>query len=769
VPNKNMRKRDHSFNSQEGAMKALAYLVGLAATVVVLLVYFSPRAAAQPEQTFQCIIEEESPTAIQIGGKYIPARDTFHVLVVFAEFPDDVFDTTNVNWPKYPLAGIYPGPAYLNTFIDSLMSQNSQSGNMSHYFRDMSMGAFKVTGKAYHVVTPQTRQWYYSNGNSGHGRVNRDVLLKLDSTISFSPFEKWIRGTNYIHTPGQDNIVDMIFMLYRSATEDGLLINPPFDFAGGQADLGFVGDIWVDNNSRRIQTGTVQSGFTAVVAHNADGRTLNLPPYRVSIHEMAHFFFPASNNWHNGGGFWAMLNDWAFRHNDMRQSVANSFERERVGWIYPDSVGPGPGQYLNLTLTDYATTGSALKIKVPSSNPNEYFRVEYHLRVSEFDVPEMHDPTAKGLYIIHQADTTAPFDQIRLLPADGRWTWVSDEVVYPSYYPSGLAVYRKSGVDRVDGYDDSRLVPFTWIGPPPSPNVPNPSWIHFHRDRQTNQLIEQTIFRGDGGDAWSLANNNVFTPWSNPNSQNQAKQKTWVAVEIANEIAGCGTIVLNVYIDSAACASLPPSKPQDAKFGYHSIGGGNSYPKLTWTANIEPDVNPSGYYRIERRLRELGSNWTPWTEIASVSGSTTQFIDNGITIGPTRGSDSLQYRMRAQDTQLKLSNYAEVPAVRCDLTINPPSKPFAGDILPTRFELEQNYPNPFNPTTTLDYAIPEDAHVSLRLFDLLGREVLTLVNEAQKAGRYSVPLDASQLASGVYIYRIQAAGFVNVKRMMLLK
>lgn len=466
-------------------MKALAYLAALVATVVVLLACFNSHAAAQPEQTFQCVLDEESPAAIQPGGRYIPARDTFHVVVVFAEFPDDVFDTTNVNWPKYPLAGVYPGPAYLNTFIDSLVSQNSQNGNMSHYFREMSMGTFKLTGKAYHVVTPQTRQWYRSNGNLGHGRVNKDVLLKLDSTISFAPFDKWIRGTNYTHTKGQDGIVDMIFMLYRSAVEDQVI--PGFRFAVGQADLGFIGDIWVDNNARRIQTNSLQSGTTSVVAHEADGTTLDLPPYRVQIHELAHFFF-GGNEWHNGGGFWASLGSFGSRTNAQRQGCTNSMERELLGWIAPDSIYQNT---LNVTLTDYVATGRAVKIKVPGGNPNEYFRLEYHLRLSQFDTPEEHDANAKGLYIIHQFGADPNHDRnVRLLPADGRWAWVSNELVYPSYYPSGLAVYRKSGIDRVNGFDDSRLVPFTWVGPPPTPNVPNPSWVHFHRNRQTNQLIE---------------------------------------------------------------------------------------------------------------------------------------------------------------------------------------------------------------------------------------------------------------------------------------
>jgi hypothetical protein len=89
--------------------------------------------------------------------------------------------------------------------------------------------------------------------------------------------------------------------------------------------------------------------------------------------------------------------------------------------------------------------------------------------------------------------------------------------------------------------------------------------------------------------------------------------------------------------------------------------------------------------------------------------------------------------------------------------------------VPTEYELTQNYPNPFNPTTTINYQVPADGFVTLKVFDLLGREVVTLVNEQQKADYYKVGLDASRLASGVYFYRLQGGEFTAVKRLMVLK
>ena len=79
--------------------------------------------------------------------------------------------------------------------------------------------------------------------------------------------------------------------------------------------------------------------------------------------------------------------------------------------------------------------------------------------------------------------------------------------------------------------------------------------------------------------------------------------------------------------------------------------------------------------------------------------------------------------------------------------------------LPLEYALEQNYPNPFNPSTTISYTIPEDAFVKLAVYNMLGEEVTTIVNSTQKAGKYDVNFNASQLSSGVYVYRIETANF----------
>ncbi|MCL5030909.1 MAG: T9SS type A sorting domain-containing protein [Bacteroidetes bacterium] len=125
------------------------------------------------------------------------------------------------------------------------------------------------------------------------------------------------------------------------------------------------------------------------------------------------------------------------------------------------------------------------------------------------------------------------------------------------------------------------------------------------------------------------------------------------------------------------------------------------------------------------------------------------FVDTSIVTG------SVEYRLKQidNDGSFKYSNV---------VTVN---------LVPAKYTLYQNYPNPFNPTTTIKYDLPKQSKVELKIYNMLGEEVVTLVNKEQQAGRYSVQFDVSskQLASGVYIYRLQAGNYSSVKKLVLLK
>ncbi len=119
-------------------------------------------------------------------------------------------------------------------------------------------------------------------------------------------------------------------------------------------------------------------------------------------------------------------------------------------------------------------------------------------------------------------------------------------------------------------------------------------------------------------------------------------------------------------------------------------------------------------------------------------------------------------------TVMANTNYGTVQASSDSIYVDDVVKVEDNEI-PTEFSLSQNYPNPFNPSTTLKYSIPTSCQVKLQVLDILGREIVELVNEQKFAGTYEVKFTASNLPSGIYFYRLTAGSFTNTKKMILIK
>ncbi len=184
---------------------------------------------------------------------------------------------------------------------------------------------------------------------------------------------------------------------------------------------------------------------------------------------------------------------------------------------------------------------------------------------------------------------------------------------------------------------------------------------------------------------------------------------------------------------------------------------GNNKAKISWTLNSEPDMKN---YLVYRSTSEKVS-----FDTLQVYGTTTDsvFVDeNPLEV-------STYYFVRPVDIHKNIGQASSVLLHITDVE--------DGSELPTKFSLAQNYPNPFNPSTTIKYAISTIAkgklsngmRVTLKVYDVLGRKVATLVDKFQRAGNYSVTFNASNLSSGIYYYRLKAGNFVEMKKMILLK
>lgn len=157
---------------------------------------------------------------------------------------------------------------------------------------------------------------------------------------------------------------------------------------------------------------------------------------------------------------------------------------------------------------------------------------------------------------------------------------------------------------------------------------------------------------------------------------------------------------------------------------------------------------------------QAGSGGTP--------GDLRTFIGSGPFTIPAGGSQSVAFAISAGTSLVDLQAHADSVHVLWKKTVTT-GVARADQQLPTCFSLSQNYPNPFNPSTTIRYELPKASRVSLKVYDVLGQEVSTLVDEEKPAGTYEVHFSTQNLSSGMYVYRLQVGDYVAAKKLILLR
>jgi hypothetical protein len=172
--------------------------------------------------------------------------------------------------------------------------------------------------------------------------------------------------------------------------------------------------------------------------------------------------------------------------------------------------------------------------------------------------------------------------------------------------------------------------------------------------------------------------------------------------------------------------------------------------KLNW--KTETEVNNYGF-EVERYA--LSAERQAWEKIGFVNGNgnsnspkSYSFEDKNVTAG------KYSYRLKQIDND---GQFEYSKAIEVDFGV------------PKKFELSQNYPNPFNPTTTIRFNLPEATNVKLTLFNILGQEVKTLVNESKESGVHTINFNATELNSGIYIYKLESGSFTQTRKMTLVK
>ncbi len=280
------------------------------------------------------------------------------------------------------------------------------------------------------------------------------------------------------------------------------------------------------------------------------------------------------------------------------------------------------------------------------------------------------------------------------------------------------------------------------------------------------------ISDGNGGAIITWSNGDIYSQKINSDGIQWTENGVAVCTAVNNQISPIltsdnngGAIITWIDYRSGQSYDIYASRVnQDGllpvELNSFTAKAGKDNVRLIW--RTETEVNNYGF-EIERQVgnRQLtiGNEYTirnpKWEKIGFVQGNGNtnspkeySFVDENL-----NGGSKFQYRLKQIDNDGQFA-YSDV---------------VEAEVVPDKYELSQNYPNPFNPSTKIKYSITEPGKVKLTLFNLLGEEVTTLVNEEKPAGNYSIDFNAANLPSGVYFYQLRVGNFVQSRKMILLK
>ena len=342
--------------------------------------------------------------------------------------------------------------------------------------------------------------------------------------------------------------------------------------------------------------------------------------------------------------------------------------------------------------------------------------------------------------------------------AQGNWKFINYDIAAgdaPTYNSLDIIIRRMNGVTsscaRLNNSPDSVLD----FGNPIAPVVVDRDF-YLKNDGNTNLTVSSVAFSGTYASMFS-----IISPMPSPIAPNDSAlfsvRLTYSALLKGNQIVDTDAfenalmeISNNDPSKPIFKVSLQTEAPLPVELSSFSASIIGSTVKLNW--RTETEVNNYGF-EVERCA--LSAEHQAWENIGFVNGNgnsnspkSYSFEDKNVTAG------KYSYRLKQidNDGQFEYSKTIEV-----DLGA------------PKKFELSQNYPNPFNPNTTIRFSLPEAGNVKLTLFNILGQEIKTLVNEFKESGVHTINFDASGLNSGMYIYELESGSFVQTRKMTLVK
>lgn len=708
---------------------------------------------------------------------------------------------------------------------------DSSTQRLSDYWMEISRGNMHMVGKGFYIKLSHPWWWYkFYYGTNGIKYINTEIYDSLDAkpNLLWTDYDNWTYKDGTFKYE-KDRKIDMMYVVHRGWRPDiGLNAGSIAKlFASTQGDTNVV------SSGDTILTGcwTFGSGctFTPGAGFPQGLPPVIYGPYGsdkflgLSCHETGHYHFGGG---HSSYGIMSGGVGLDCRHSPWETVKLGYIIPTEVNYSNPNyELGDFSSREEN-------SNGEVLQVPVSSNNDffllalrnkvSSYNRIMHGDTAHDNPFRDINPEYGKGLYIYHiygGYNWTPIIDQEC---ADGLFYWRQNGTFIPDWvnpnnptqvvpfyvkdsvsYNNDVSAVNPTGTLNVD---EKSIVAWGGIGK-----------LHLTiggdgTDRfLTNDTARWTsrALGGDRWDGWRIDYNEIFSPYSSPSTNNWGNQISGIFIYFKSESGNIAELKIekaseyggNKPIDQIL-RETPPSRPMGLKVDSCVYVNNYARPYITWLHNKEPDMlrsdGESSYKRYKLyRSTSLNYNTAPsetnYSFITNVDipvNVTPYYIDTSLISVCYMPDEApcppwcwipyfIRYRVQAVDYYDSVSvksDFASTLGIRLEYGQyggqegdNPGGNTKPSGIIPKSFDLKQNYPNPFNPITNIKFDLPKDIFVTIKIYDILGREVKTLVNEFKNAGSYIVSFNGSEFASGVYFYRIQAGSFVSVKRMVLIK
>jgi len=673
---------------------------------------------------------------------------SFNAIFLFVSFPDQ------------------PAEVPIEFFDDLLFTK--EAGSMWHYFNEVSYGNLDLTTldlpSSIGWVTMPYNYSYYVAGDNGFGNfptnaqgLTRDAVKAVDDQIDFSQYDN-----------NNDGEIDALFIVHTG---------PGAEFTGNNNDIwshawSIPGGGYTTNDGVKAYTYSMEPEYWSTPGDMTIG---------VYVHEMGHSVFGLPDVYDvdyssEGVGDWSLMAGGSWNGNlGNKPAWPDAWNHIQMGYVNPTVV---TSDLISENITSMAKEPDVYKIWKDGAPGKEYFLVQNRQKVGyDGGLP------GTGLLIWHIDETK--------FSNSNEW--------YPGYTNNGnfLVALEQSdgrydlerGVNSGDIRDPfpgfTNNTQFNFLSSPGSNSYGNmityaavenisPSDSIMTADIKISEpAVYLQVISPNGGETWQGDSEKIIE-WASNGVDN-------VSIELSID-GGANWQLLQTNYDAETnvYTFVVPNTPSENclvrlldESNNELVDQSNSPFKIT----AAPDINllsPNGgeVFNVGDQIQIL------WNS-ESVSSVRIQYsIDNGsnwLSVTPITSSDGIHnWTVPNKPSDQCLIKITEIPS---GIVIDQSDAVFTinsvvsveKENLPDKYDLMQNYPNPFNPSTSIEYTVPSNEYVSLKVYDILGNEIVTLVNQQKEAGKYKVEFDASSISSGIYYYKIQAGNFIQVRKMILLK